>query len=217
MAASWWKYGLCIFGGLGVGFAVGVRTAKNKAEKEKEEEIAEIREIYRNDRKAKAPKEKQKPEAEKPEVITKTSINMEKLSEKKKNATEALRRYSGKPEEPEAPAAEEEKEEEPEKQSNNMKDYIHVSKEEPEDCDYQEEILNYYSDGVVTRYPSDMRLDDNEITNLIGGEETLKLLDDDDCNQVYVVNDLYHLKYIIIFQYPTWAQKTDEEPYKKEL
>ena len=93
MAAKWWKYGLCIFGGLGVGYAVGVKITKNKAEEELDQKIQDIREIYRNNRKASKPVKKEE-KIEKPEIQAKTSIDIQKLSEKKEQAEEATNRYS---------------------------------------------------------------------------------------------------------------------------
>lgn len=222
MAANWWKYGLCVFGGLGVGYAVGVKITRNKAEEEIEQKITDIREIYRNDRKASKPvsKKKEEPKAEKPEIQTKTSIDIQKLSEKKERAEEAANKYSKafkadpKPGTEETESAEDSQEESSEQE---WLDYIHVVKEFPEDCDYRDETLNYYADGVVTRSPSDQRLTDEEAFHLIGGNETLRLLDEDDCNEVLVMNDLYRIKYTIIFRYQEWAEVVEEEPYKATL
>lgn len=219
MAASWWKYGLCVFGGLGVGYAVGVKITKNKAEEELEQKITDIRDIYRNDRKTSKPVKKKEEPTEKPEIQTKTSIDIQKLSEKKERAEEAANKYSKAFKPDPKPGTEEDTAEEPgeENDEGNWMDYIHVVQEFPEDCDYRDEILNYYADGVVTRSPSDQRLTDEECFHLIGGNETLRLLDEDDCNQVYVMNDLYRIKYTIIFRYQEWAEVVKEEPYKATL
>ena len=96
MAANWWKYGLCVFGGLGIGYAVGVKITRNKAEEEMEQKISDIREIYRNDRRSAKPEKpkKEEKEPEKPEIQTKTSIDIQRLSQKKERAEEAANKYS---------------------------------------------------------------------------------------------------------------------------
>lgn len=223
MAANWWKYGLCVFGGLGIGYAVGVKITRNKAEEEMEQKISDIREIYRNDRRSAKPEKpkKEEKEPEKPEIQTKTSIDIQRLSQKKERAEEAANKYS-KAFKPETkPGMEEEVDadsvaEEPER---DWSDYIHIVDEFPEDIDppYRDEVLNYYADGVVTRNPSDQRLTDEEILHLIGGNETLQRLDEDDCNEVRVMNDLYRINYTIIFRYREWAEVVEEEPYKATL
>ena len=220
-AKNWWKYGLCVFGGLGIGYAFGVKITKNKAEEELDQKITDIREIYRNDRKASKPLKKKEAEVktEKPEIQTKTSIDIKKLSEKKERADEAENRYSKAFKADPKPGTESEEDaaEEESAESKNWQDYIHVVDEFPEDCDYQDETLNYYADGVLTRSPSDQRLTDEEAFHLVGGNETLRLLDEDDCNEVFVMNDLYRIKYTIIFRYQEWAEVVEEEPYKATL
>lgn len=222
MAANWWKYGLCVFGGLGIGYVVGVKITKNKCEEDYENKVADIREIYRNDRKAKKPakKKEEEPKSERPEIQTKTSIDTEKLSERKEKAREAENKYSKafKPD-PKPGTEEEETSEEAPENEQEWLDYIHIVDEFPEDQDppYREETLNYYADGVVTRSPTDQRLTDEECFHLVGGNETLRRLDEDDCNELRVTNDLYRINYTIIFRYQEWAEVVEEEPYKAEL
>lgn len=217
--ATWWKYGLCVFGGLGIGYVVGTRVAKNRCEDEYESKIEDIREIYRNKRKATKPAKKKEPESERPEIATKTSIDVEKLSQRKERAREAENVYSKafKPT-PKPGTEEEELPEENDDQSDEWLKRIHVVNEFPQDCDYRDETLKYYSDGVVTRVPNDQeKLTDEQLFHLIGGNETLRKLDEDGCNEVYVINDLYKIKYTIIYCYDEWANVVEEEPYKAEL
>lgn len=219
-AKTWLGYGLCIFGGLGVGYLVGVKLTKDKSEEEYEQKIEDIREMYRNDRKAAAVSKKKKTEeqpSDRPEVTTKTSIQMEKLSKKKEMAEEAANRYSKSfrpdkkpglpPEEPDDDDDEEEK---------DWSDYIHVVDEFPEDSPYRSETLKYYADGVLAYQVQGKRVEDKEIPHLVG-EENLKLLEQDDCNVIYVRNDLYQINYTVIFCYEEWSQVTEEEPYKAEI
>lgn len=219
MAANWWKYGLCVFGGLGVGYAVGVKITKNRAEEETEQKIADIREIYRNDRRAKAPKKEEKPKMEQPEITTKTSIDTEKLSDRRNKAEQAEKHYgqafkpSEKPDITERVSSEEE---EPNELDENWNDYIHVVSEIPDDSTYRQEVLCYYMDGVLAYQISAKKVPDEDIPHLIG-EDTLKLLEEDGCNQIYVRNDLYHIDYTIIFRYDEWTKVVEEEPYKAEL
>lgn len=217
MAASWWKYGLCVFGGLGVGYAVGVKLTKDKAEAEIEEKIADIREIYRNDRKAKAPAKKKEaePVSARPEVTTKTSIQMERLSEKKDKADEASNRYS-KSFKPDKKPGTEEEEEETDEEKKDWKDYIHLVDEFTDDSPYRSEVLKYYADGVLAYEGTGGRVEDKDIPHLIG-EDNLKLLEQDDCNSICVRNDLFQINYTVIFCYEEWAQVVEEEPYKAEI
>ena len=218
MATNWWKYGLCIFGGLGIGYAVGVKITKDRAEAEKEEEIVRIRELFRSDvRKSKPVKKESGPVLEKPETEAKTSIQMEKLSEKRDRADQANRKYSSAFDEKKKPGIEEEDiSSENEKSKADWRDYIHLVKEFPEDSINKEIVLNYYADGVVTESVNDKRWTDQEIEERIG-EENLKLLDEDGCNEIYIVNDLYRVNYTIIFRYQEWSAVVEEEPYKAEL
>ena len=219
MAASWWKYGLCVFGGLGVGYVVGVKITKNRAEEETEQKIADIREIYRNDRRAKAPKKEAKPETEQPEIMTKTSIDTVKLSERRNKAEQAVEHYGAACKPSEKPSIQKRvssEEEDPSEIDDNWGDYIHVVSEFPEDSTHRQEVLRYYYDGVLAYQVSGKRLTDKEIEQRIG-EENLKLLEDDGCNEIYVQNDLYGIDYTIIFSYDEWSKVIEEEPYKAEL
>ena len=211
MAKNWWKYGLCVFGGLGIGYLAGVKIPRDKAETEYDRKVEDIRELYRNNRKASAPKKKPEAEISQPEVTTKTSIQMEKLSEKKEKAEKAMQRYSGLPTEPKEPEAS--AEEEP---SENWNDYLHMVDEFPEDSDYRSQVLDFYSDGVLAYDVTGQRIADEDIPHLIG-EEALRRLEEDDCNEVLVANDLYRINYTIIFRYQEYAEVLKEEPYKASL
>ena len=220
--AAWWKYGLCVFGGIGVGYAVGVKITKDRAEKEKEEEIDKIREIFRSDVRKSKPIVRKESDSTmpKPEIETKTSIQMEKLSAKKDKADQAKHSYSKAFEETPKPGTKEdipEEEEAPDgKHSADWHDYIHLVKEFPQDSTYTDIVLNYYADGVVTESINDRKWTDQEIAERIG-EDNLKLLEEDDCNEIYVVNDLYLANYTIIFRYQEWPEVVEEEPYKEDL
>lgn len=218
MAASWWKYGLCVFGGLGVGYAVGVKITKDRAEKEKEQEIADIREIYRNDRKAKAPKKQESNSvSEQPEIQTKTSIQMEKLSKKKDKAMQAANKYSKTFDDEHKPGLEEEPDdEELDEEKKDWKDYIHLVDEFPDDSSYREDTLKYYADGVLAYESPGGRVADEDIPHLIG-EDNLRLLERDECNMIKIQNELYHINYTVIFCYESWAEVVEEEPYKELL
>ena len=71
-------------------------------------------------------------------------------------------------------------------------------------------------DGVLAYQVSGKKVPDEDIKHLVG-EETLELLKEDSCNQVFVRNDLYRIDYTIIFRYDEWAKVVEEEPYKAEL
>lgn len=217
-AKKWLSYGLCIFSGLGVGYLVGVKLTKDKAEEEYEQKIEDIREIYRNDRKASAPKKKEAKEqpSERPEVTTKTSIQMEKLSEKKEKAEEAANRYSKSFKPAQKPGLPPEEPDDDDEEEKDWSDYIHLVDEFPEDSPYRSETLKYYADGVLAYQVPGNRVEDKEIPHLIG-EENLKLLEQDDCNEIKVRNDLYQINYTVIFCYEEWAQVVEEEPYKAEI
>ena len=220
MAANWWKYGLCVFGGLGVGYVVGVKITKNRAEEETSQKIMSIREIYRNDNRAKSPKKEEKPEPERPDVSTKTSIDTEKLSERRNKADKAEERY-GQAFKPEVKpdirrVSSEVPEEEPDDPDQNWDSYIHVVSEFPEDSTHKQEVLRYYMDGVLCYQISGQRFTDKEIEQRIG-EDNLKLLEEDGRNELLVQNDLYGIDYTIIFSYDEWAKVVEEEPYKETL
>ena len=51
MSGNWWKFGLAALGGAGVGYAVGVKLTRDKAQKERDADIESIRELYRESRK----------------------------------------------------------------------------------------------------------------------------------------------------------------------
>lgn len=217
-AKTWFGYGMCIFGGLGIGYLVGVKLTKDKAEEEYEQKIEDIREIYRNDRKASAPKKKGpevKP-SERPEITTKTSIQMERLSEKKEKAEEAANRYSKSFKPASKPGLPPEEPDDDEEEEKDWADYIHLVDEFPDDSPYRNEVLKYYADGVLAYQVQGSRIEDKEIPHLVG-EENLKLLEQDDCNVIYVRNDLYKINYTVIFCYEEWAKVVEEEPYKAEI
>ena len=214
MAANWWKYGLCIFGGLGIGYVAGVRLTRSKADEYADQRIADIREMYRNERKAEKKEQPKEEESQKPEITTKTSIQTERLSEKKARAEEAENRYSKAFKSDPKPDIVNK-----DSQDDDIEDwsqYIHLVDEFPEDSTYQEETLKYYADGVVTYSVSNKKMDDDDIAHRIG-EENLKLLDSDDCNEIHIRNDLYGIDYTIIFVYEEWAEVVGEEPYKAEI
>ena len=221
MAANWWKYGLCVFGGLGVGYIVGVKITENKAEEEYEQKISDIREIYRNDRRAKAPKKEKEPEPEKPEITTKTSIQMEKLSEKKNKAEQAMGTYS-KPFKPDSKPGTDE-EDIPETPAPKpgpgikLPEHIHLVEDFPDDNEYPVEVLKYHSDGILSRSVNGSMVDDEDIPEMIGNPDVLKLLDEEECNQIKIVNDTWGLNYTIIFVYEPWSKIEEEEPYRKQL
>ena len=217
LMAAWWKYGLCGFAGLGVGYLVGVRVTRNKTEEEYEQKIEDIREIYRSDRKKDKPaKKKQEEEPEKNEIVTRTSIDMEKLSERKERAEEALNRYSKA-----APKADDSEEksalDEMIDDAEHLPDYIHIVDEIPEDNGYRTEVLKYHSDGVLCYAVKGSMVDEQDIPEMIGDAKVLKRLDADDCNQLYIVNDQWGLNYTIVFVYEPWSMVVKEEPYKAEL
>ena len=219
MAANWWKYGLCVFGGLGVGYAVGVKLTKDKAEEEYKQKIDGIREMYRNDRKAAASKKKKTEEqpSDRPEITTKTSIQMERLSEKKEKAQEASNRYSKSFKSDKKPGiTEKQDDEEIDDEKKDWKDYIHLVDEFTDDSPYRSEVLKYYADGVLAYESTGGRVEDKDISHLVG-EDNLKLLEQDDCNSICVRNDLFQINYTVIFCYEEWAQVKEEEPYKAEI
>lgn len=217
MASNWWKYGICVFGGLGIGYAVGVKITKNRTEEDIEQKISNIREMYRNDRRAKVSKKEVKADAKQPpEMSAKTSIDTERLSERRDKALQAEKQYGKAFKPSEKPESKRVVVEEEQKEPDDWNDYIHVVSEIPEDSTYTQEVLRYYIDGILAYSVSGKKLTDEEIKHRIG-EDTLKLLEEDTCNELFVRNDLYGIDYTIIFSYDKWSEVTKEEPYKAEL
>lgn len=216
--ANWWKYGLCVFGGLGVGYAVGVRLTKDRAEAEVERKIADIREIYRNDRKTTSAKKKPaaetQPKIDELDITSKTSIDMALLSEKRAQAAQARNKYSEAFKDKDKPVVKSDEEIDKEMEED-WSSLIQVVPKIPDDSPNRKETLKYYQDGIVAYAVNGAALNDQEIKERIG-EEALRLFDHGGYNQVYVQNNALGIDYTILFDYNEYAQVIAEEPYKAE-
>ena len=201
--------GLCIFGaGVVAGAFVAARAVKEKYQQEAEEEIAEMREYYRE-------KEQKRREAEEYEAIV--------------EETETEYKEDFKPIEELAEAEEiikdkgyinythyndtDIKENKREEQVDENEIYI-IDPEEygGENGEYDTASLTYFKDGVLTD-----EVDEIVAYNIIGGEENLQpFKDHPDCNAVYVRDDNIMVDYEILrdpYQYDEYKMDfSDDRP-----
>lgn len=200
--------GLCIFAaGALAGAAVAARVVRDRYQQEAEEEIAEMRDYYRELRKnAKTPDEDKmleedensKEEKEVKEENTKNEYN--KIVENYTNYTQ----YN------DTETKENKKEEKEER--TNYEPFIIDAEEFGEDPGYDTATLTYYKDKVLT---DDL---DDVIDYSVAGEENLKIFDEyPDCKAIYVRDDIYMVDYEIIrdpYQYDEYDDFPDKKPHQ---
>jgi hypothetical protein len=201
--------GLCIFAaGALAGAAVAARAVRDKYQQEAEEEIAEMREYYRELRKEnveKYPVQSEEVEAEKEES---TKDEYDEIVKGYTNYTQYLSKAAAKYFDTET---KENKKEEKEERTNYEPFIIDVE-EFGEDPTYDTATLTYYKDKVLT---NDL---DDVIDYSVAGEENLKIFDEHpDCKAIYVRDDIYMVDYEIIrdpYQYDEYDDFPDKKPHQ---
>lgn len=205
--------GLCIFAaGALAGAAVAARVVREKYQQEAEEEIAEMRDYYRELRKnAKTPDEDK--------MLEEDENNKEEKEENDKNEyDEIVKGYTNYTQYLSKAAAKyfdtetkENKKEEKEERTNYEPFIIDVE-EFGEDPTYDTATLTYYKDKVLT---NDL---DDVIDYSVAGEENLKIFDEHpDCKAIYVRDDIYMVDYEIIrdpYQYDEYDDFPDKKPHQ---
>ena len=203
--------GLCIFAaGALAGAAVAARVVREKYQQEAEEEIAEMRDYYRELRKnAKTPNE---------DAIVEENSEEEKEENAKNEYDEIVKGYTNYTQYLSKAAAKyfdtetkENKKEEKEERTNYEPFIIDVE-EFGEDPTYDTATLTYYKDKVLT---NDL---DDVIDYSVAGEENLKIFDEyPDCKAIYVRDDIYMVDYEIIrdpYQYDEYDDFPDKKPHQ---
>lgn len=193
--------GLCIFAaGALAGAAVAARAVRDKYQQEAEEEIAEMRDYYRELRKEnieKYPVQNEEAEAEK-EENTKDEYN------------EIVQNYTNYTQYNDIETKENKKEEKEER--TNYEPFIIDVEEFGEDPTYDTATLTYYKDKVLT---NDL---DDVIDYSVAGEENLKIFDEHpDCKAIYVRDDIYMVDYEILrdpYQYDEYEDFPDKKPHQ---
>jgi hypothetical protein len=204
--------GLCIFAaGALAGAAVAARAVRDKYQQEAEEEIAEMRDYYRELRKnAKTPDEDK--------MVVEENIKEEKEENDKNEYDEIVKGYTNYTQYLSKAAAKyfdtetkENKKEEKEERTNYEPFIIDVE-EFGEDPTYDTATLTYYKDKVLT---NDL---DDVIDYSVAGEENLKIFDEHpDCKAIYVRDDIYMVDYEIIrdpYQYDEYDDFPDKKPHQ---
>ena len=203
--------GLCIFAaGALAGAAVAARVVREKYQQEAEEEIAEMRDYYRELRKnAKASNE---------DTIVEENSKEEKEENDKNEYDEIVKNYTNYTQYLSKAAAKyfdtetkENKKEEKEERTNYDPFIIDVE-EFGEDPTYDTATLTYYKDKVLT---DDL---DDVIDYSVAGEENLKIFDEHpDCKAIYVRDDIYMVDYEILrdpYQYDEYDDFPDKKPHQ---
>ena len=203
--------GLCIFAaGALAGAAVAARVVREKYQQEAEEEIAEMRDYYRELRKnAKASNE---------DTIVEENNKEEKEENDKNEYDEIVKNYTNYTQYLSKAAAKyfdtetkENKKEEKEERTN-YEPFIIDAEEFGEDPSYDTTTLTYYKDKVLT---NDL---DDVIDYSVAGEENLKIFDEyPDCKAIYVRDDIYMVDYEIIrdpYQYDEYDDFPDKKPHQ---
>lgn len=193
--------GLCIFAaGALAGAAVAARAVRDKYQQEAEEEIAEMRDYYRELRKEnveKYPVQNEEAEAEKEENT-------------KNEYDEIVKGYTNYTQYNDIETKENKKEEKEER--TNYEPFIIDVEEFGEDPTYDTATLTYYKDKVLT---NDL---DDVIDYSVAGEENLKIFDEHpDCKAIYVRDDIYMVDYEIIrdpYQYDEYDDFPDKKPHQ---
>lgn len=202
--------GLCIFAaGALAGAAVAARAVREKYQQEAEEEIAEMREYYRELRKnAKTPNEDAIVEEEKEVKEEKDKNEYDEIVKGYTNYTQYLSKAAAKYFDTET---KENKKEEKEERTNYEPFIIDVE-EFGEDPTYDTATLTYYKDKVLT---NDL---DDVIDYSVAGEENLKIFDEHpDCKAIYVRDDIYMVDYEILrdpYQYDEYDDFPDKKPHQ---
>jgi len=204
--------GLCIFAaGALAGAAVAARVVRDKYQQEAEEEIAEMRDYYRELRKnAKTPDEDKMVEEEntKEEKEENDKNEYDEIVKGYTNYTQYLSKAAAKYFDTET---KENKKEEKEERTNYEPFIIDVE-EFGEDPTYDTATLTYYKDKVLT---NDL---DDVIDYSVAGEENLKIFDEHpDCKAIYVRDDIYMVDYEIIrdpYQYDEYDDFPDKKPHQ---
>ena len=197
--------GLCIFAaGALAGAAVAVRVVREKYQQEAEEEIAEMRDYYRELRKnAKTPDENK--------MLEEDENSKEEKEENTKNEyDEIVKGYTNYTQYNDIETKENKKEEKEER--TNYEPFIIDVEEFGEDPTYDTATLTYYKDKVLT---NDL---DDVIDYSVAGEENLKIFDEHpDCKAIYVRDDIYMVDYEIIrdpYQYDEYDDFPDKKPHQ---
>lgn len=204
--------GLCIFAaGALAGAAVAARAVRDKYQQEAEEEIAEMRDYYRELRKnAKTPDEDK--------MVVEENTKEEKEENAKNEYDEIVKGYTNYTQYLSKAAAKyfdtetkENKKEEKEERTNYDPFIIDVE-EFGEDPTYDTATLTYYKDKVLT---NDL---DDVIDYSVAGEENLKIFDEHpDCKAIYVRDDIYMVDYEILrdpYQYDEYDDFPDKKPHQ---
>lgn len=196
--------GLCIFAaGALAGAAVAARAVREKYQQEAEEEIAEMRDYYRELRKnAKTPDE---------DKMLEEDENSKEVKEDNKNEyDEIVKNYTNYTQYNDTETKENKKEEKEER--TNYEPFIIDAEEFGEDPSYDTTTLTYYKDKVLT---NDL---DDVIDYSVAGEENLKIFDEyPDCKAIYVRDDIYMVDYEIIrdpYQYDEYDDFPDKKPHQ---
>lgn len=197
--------GLCIFAaGALAGAVVAARTVRDKYQQEAEEEIAEMRDYYRELRKnAKTPNEDK--------MIEEDENNKEEKEENTKDEyNKIVKDYTNYTQYNDTETKENKKEEKEER--TNYEPFIIDVEEFGEDPTYDTATLTYYKDKVLT---NDL---DDVIDYSVAGEENLKIFDEHpDCKAIYVRDDIYMVDYEIIrdpYQYDEYDDFPDKKPHQ---
>lgn len=199
--------GLCIFAaGALAGAAVAARVVREKYQQEAEEEIAEMREYYRELRKnAKTPNEDK--------MLEEDENNKEEKEVEEENSKneydEIVKGYTNYTQYNDTDIKENKEEKE---ERTNYEPFIIDVEEFGEDPTYDTATLTYYKDKVLT---NDL---DDVIDYSVAGEENLKIFDEHpDCKAIYVRDDIYMVDYEIIrdpYQYDEYDDFPDKKPHQ---
>lgn len=204
--------GLCIFAaGALAGAAVAARAVRDKYQQEAEEEIAEMRDYYRELRKNAKTQDEDK-------MVVEENTKEEKEENAKNEYDEIVKGYTNYTQYLSKAAAKyfdtetkENKKEEKEERTNYEPFIIDVE-EFGEDPTYDTATLTYYKDKVLT---NDL---DDVIDYSVAGEENLKIFDEHpDCKAIYVRDDIYMVDYEIIrdpYQYDEYDDFPDKKPHQ---
>lgn len=197
--------GLCIFAaGALAGAAVAARVVRDKYQQEAQEEIAEMREYYRELRKnAKTPNEDK--------MLEEDENNKEEKEENTKDEyNKIVKDYTNYTQYNDTETKENKKEEKEER--TNYEPFIIDVEEFGEDPTYDTATLTYYKDKVLT---NDL---DDVIDYSVAGEENLKIFDEHpDCKAIYVRDDIYMVDYEILrdpYQYDEYDDFPDKKPHQ---
>lgn len=199
--------GLCIFAaGALAGAAVAARAVRDKYQQEAEEEIAEMRDYYRELRKnAKTPNEDK--------MLEEDENNKEEKEVEEENSKneydEIVKGYTNYTQYNDTDIKENKEEKE---ERTNYEPFIIDVEEFGEDPTYDTATLTYYKDKVLT---NDL---DDVIDYSVAGEENLKIFDEHpDCKAIYVRDDIYMVDYEIIrdpYQYDEYDDFPDKKPHQ---